>query len=64
MPETRFAVGDRVTCRWDGDTGRIYRVFTGTAVDYCTPLYEVIWGHEPGAPALGSRHYADELKDA
>lgn len=64
MPATKYAEGKRIAHREDGETGVIYRVLTGVQVDYATPIYEVLWDHEPGEPAMGSRHYADELQDA
>lgn len=62
MTATKYAAGDRVVCREDGDQGRVYRVLSGAQVDYATPIYEVVWDHaRPASPAMGSRHYADEL---
>jgi hypothetical protein len=61
---TKYQIGDRVRDREDGRAGRVYRVLSGAAVDYCTPIYEVLWDHEPGEVAMGSRHYADELESA
>ncbi len=59
---TKYKVGDRIRHREDREAGKVFRVLTGAQVDYCTPIYEIIWDHEPGEQALGSRHYADELE--
>ncbi len=61
---TKYVKGDRVIDRGDDMTGTVYRVLSGAQVDYATPIYEVVWDHEPGEQAMGSRHYADELKAA
>ncbi len=59
---TKYNAGDRVRDREDGMCGRVYRVLSGASVDFSTPIYEVLWDHAPGSPALGSRHYADSLE--
>lgn len=51
----RYAKGDRVRGREDGALGTVYRVFEGRAVDYCTPMYEILWDHAPGEPMSAER---------
>lgn len=58
---TRFVKGDRVILVEDGMSGTVYRVLSGADVDWCAPIYEIVWDHAPGMTAYGSRHYGPAL---
>lgn len=61
MSPRPFVQGDRVILIEDGMSGTVYRVLSGADVDWCSPIYEIVWDHAPGMTAYGSRHYGPAL---